>query len=426
MRSVEPTAPIPGIRPVRSHAPWLPLAHLGVISTTILASVFFVVSLPSYFAFVTAPCTAGPCRTDQLLPADVTKLAAMGISLQLYAVCLIALQSTYVLVTMGVVFLLLRRRSAQGFSLFTALTLVAWIFFVVDAPSVLADKSTAWSIVDGLFALGAFVSFTIFCFLFPSGRFAARWARWLAVVLIVVTVVFFAASSHGMGNAPIGAYLALFAVWFGAIIGVQTYRYRNVSTPAERQQTKWVVFALFISLLGFVLLLATQTFADLSNALLSGFYYPFELLIPLSIGIAILRYRLYDIDVIIRRTLIYGSLTASLAALYFGSVVLMQHLAIDLAGAQAADNSLILVVSTLLIAALFTPLRRRIQRTIDHRFYRAKYNAAKTLAAFSATLRTETDLDQLGAHVVSVIDETMQPTHVSLWLRAAPDRRRNV
>jgi hypothetical protein len=135
---------------------------------------------------------------------------------------------------------------------------------------------------------------------------------------------------------------------------------------------------------------------------------------PISIGIAMVRYRLYEIDHIINRTLVYGSLTATLAALYFGAIVVLQRLFVILTGQQSA---LAVVASTLLIAALFTPLRRSIQSFIDRRFYRRKYGARKTLETFSAQLRDETDLDALSDDLVEMVRETMQPAHVSLWLR---------
>jgi hypothetical protein len=135
---------------------------------------------------------------------------------------------------------------------------------------------------------------------------------------------------------------------------------------------------------------------------------------PIAIGLAILRYRLYDIDLLINRTLVYGSLTATLIVLYFGGIVVLQRLFVILTGQK---STLAVVASTLLIAALFTPLRRRIQSFIDRRFYRRKYDARKTLEAFSIKLRDETDLDALRDDLVGVVRETMQPAHSSLWLR---------
>jgi hypothetical protein len=136
--------------------------------------------------------------------------------------------------------------------------------------------------------------------------------------------------------------------------------------------------------------------------------------VPTAVGIAITRCRLYDIDILINRTLVYGTLSATLIALYFGGIVVLQRLFVVLTGQQ---STLAVVASTLLIAALFNPLRRRIQSFIDRRFYRRKYDARKTLEDFSAQLRDETDLDTLSGDLVGVVRETMQPAHVSLWLR---------
>jgi hypothetical protein len=141
--------------------------------------------------------------------------------------------------------------------------------------------------------------------------------------------------------------------------------------------------------------------------------------LPLSAGVAVLKYRLYEIDIIINRTLVYGSLTAMLVALYFGGVVVLQYAFRALAG---SESQLAIVASTLLIAALFNPLRRRVQNFIDHRFYRRKYDAAKTLEAFSAKLRDETDIYTLNSELLSTVRETVQPVHASLWLRE-PERK---
>jgi hypothetical protein len=138
--------------------------------------------------------------------------------------------------------------------------------------------------------------------------------------------------------------------------------------------------------------------------------------IPVAIGVAILKYHLYDIDLVINRTLVYGVLTAVLALIYFGGVTATQAISRSLTG-QEEQPQLVIVTSTLVIAALFNPLRRRIQAFIDRRFYRRKYDAAKTLEAFSAKLRDETDLDALTGELIGVVGETMQPAHVSLWLR---------
>jgi hypothetical protein len=201
-------------------------------------------------------------------------------------------------------------------------------------------------------------------------------------------------------------------------------RYRR-SGSAEREQIKWIAFAgSFVGLMSlitvFSALIFAPEFADSTGTqpLWLVVLQDVELLsfagIPVAVGIAVLRYRLYDIDVIINRTLVYGSLTATLVALYFGGIVVLQRVFVVLTGQQ---STLAVVASTLLIAALFSPLRRRIQAFIDRRFYRKKYDARKTLEAFSTKLREGTDLDALSNDLVGVVRETMQPAHVYLWLR---------
>ena len=195
-----------------------------------------------------------------------------------------------------------------------------------------------------------------------------------------------------------------------------------MSTPEQRQQTKWVVFGFTVALAVFtsILLLASFVPPTLQNAgpvgtmVFGTLIYGSLLLIPLSIGLAILHSRLYDIDVIINRALVYGPLTTLLVVIYFGCVVGSQYIIRILTG---QDSTLAIVASTLAIAALFNPLRRYLQNFIDRRFYRKKYDAARVLEDFSVRLRDETDLERLNDDLKSVIQETMQPEHVSLWLR---------
>jgi hypothetical protein len=229
-------------------------------------------------------------------------------------------------------------------------------------------------------------------------------------------------------TTPLGWLVVLVLLGeLAVLVIVQVHRYRRVSSPLERQQTKWVVFVLAVFVtLGFggeVPALIFPPLADPNSP--SGSLYQLAVstiisclgfLIPLSFGFAMLRYRLWDIDLIINRTLVYGTLTASLALVYMGLVIGLQSLVHLLTG-TLSEQPLVIVASTLAMAALFHPLRQRIQAIIDRRFYRRKYDAAKTVEAFSATLREEVDLDQLREQLLAVVQETMQPSHVSLWLR---------
>jgi hypothetical protein len=236
--------------------------------------------------------------------------------------------------------------------------------------------------------------------------------RWLAVTFCVYDVT-------GILVPELYSLLAFLGIVV-SLVWSQIYSYRRFSTPAQRQQSKWVVFGTTLGVAG---TFPSQLPVDLSLVdgntpltlllLRTGFALSF-LLVPLSISVAVLRSHLFDIDVVINRTLVYGSLTVTLVALYFGGIIVLQRIFVTLTGQK---STLAVVASTLLIAALFTPLRRRIQSFIDRRFYRRKYDARKTLEVFSTKLKNETDLEALNNDLVGVVRETMQPEHVSLWLR---------
>jgi hypothetical protein len=273
--------------------------------------------------------------------------------------------------------------------------------------------------------------------LFPTGRLPSRrwrWLAWLTVayILVGVTTAAFSPGAHmgalGPIRNPLGVegltqfYKAVLytmspALFIAAVFSLVVRLRRAVGV--ERQQLKWLAYAAGGVAISSILLITTialdtpRWYEWVANAIVLAVTPG----VPIAIGIAILRYRLYDIDLLINRTLVYGSLTAILAGVYFGGVTATQALFRDLAGQQELPQ-LVVVVSTLLIAALFTPLRRRIQSFIDRRFYRAKYDARKTLEAFSVKLRDETDLQALCEELVGVVRETMQPAYVSLWLRS--------
>jgi hypothetical protein len=310
---------------------------------------------------------------------------------------------------------------------------------------------------------GPILAGVILMLLFPNGRLPSR--RWRIVAWVVVcgaalTILASAftpgpLSTHLYVNNPFGVAAAIsgFTTYelfpMSTVIGTTLLLVSSIAALAsvilrlhrargdERQQLKWFLFAavpatVCLSLILFDSMVTTYTTNILFEAV---WILPWDaynyilylavfalLVVPVCTYIAILRYRLYDIDVVINRTLVYGALTATLAAVYFGGVTATEAIFRSLTG-QERQPQLAIVISTLVIAALFNPLRRRIQGFIDRRFYRSKYDARKTLEVFSAKLRDETDLDALSDDLVGVVRETMQPAHVSLWLRPDPSPR---
>jgi len=294
------------------------------------------------------------------------------------------------------------------------------------APSdaLVQTRPALWLVVGGVQFLGQ-VGIVLFFCLFPSGRFVPRWIRWPALAFLAgqAPIYFFPDSSFSPLNYSESLFSVVFLAFLAGFVAAQVYRYRRVSGPGERRQIKWVVFGTAAGIAGFVGSILPYFFVPWSLTHISYLYFVLDAalfvsltLIPLSIGVAMLRSRLFDIDVVINRTLVYGSLTAMLALVYFGGVAATQAVLRALTG-QEDQPQLVVVASTLVIAALFGPLRRRIQMTIDRRFYRSKYDARKTVEAFSNRLREEADLDVLSQDLVSVVRETMQPEHTSLWRR---------
>jgi hypothetical protein len=314
------------------------------------------------------------------------------------------------------------------------------IYSLLARPGSLpAGEAMAW-IASWL--LPIMIGLTLFyLLLFPTGRLPSRrwrWLAWLTVAFVVVGVVLSAFSAGALMGAlgPIRNPLGIdsFPNVYGAVLDIMAavllvaaaasvfVRLRH-AIGVESQQIKWFAYAAAATVIGLFLAYVIPTMIDTPLWFERAAYAVLIAVIPsipISIGIAILRYRLYDIDIIINRTLVYGSLTVTLVALYFGGIVLLQSVFVVFTGER---STLAVVASTLLIAALFNPMRRRIQSFIDRRFYRSKYDARKTLEAFSAKLRDETDLEALNDDLVGVVRETMQPTHVSLWLRPDAPRK---
>jgi hypothetical protein len=414
------------------HGTWLLIARVAWVVVAVGTLALNFIMLPQFLSALLTPCAPSMhCFYLRFTPYDEQIIRQTGLTRDFIAQYEVWIGTATMLVYYAIAAIIFLRRSADRMALFCSFALV--LFGGVVFSSTLQDTLPFQSLF-GYWLFGAlFVlaqsSFLIFLLLFPNGRFTPQWSRWLVPLIIAYWAYDFLADQIYVQTFNLGTLLFIAMLLIPPL--TQIYRYRRVSTPRERQQTKWVVFGIVVALGGFAafitagnLILPPQALQSNVIAVLvaqTGFAL-FLLLIPISIAIAILRSRLYDIDVIINRTLVYGSLTAILALIYVGGVIGAQ--AIINAFAQRpneATSPILIVVTTLLIAALFQPLRRGIQRTIDRRFYRRKYNVEQTLSSFSATLRQEVNLGELNDHLLTVVQQTMEPTNLSLWLRASGD-----
>jgi len=399
---------------------WLLLARVGWAVLVVLTLAIFFASLPAYIALLQTPCVGPACGYLQLSPEQAATLKGVGLFPGIFTAYTVALTYVMMLVSLTVSMVIVWRRPDDRMAFIIALFLVTLspfnvMFNVSESPSL-------WQIPNECLSFLFVTLLPLVLSLFPTGHFVPHWMRWPVIAFLIMQAPF--TFVQGLATLQVSAVSLSFLMSIGVcaiLVVVQWYRYQRVSSPLERQQTKWVVFgfAVFIisDLIGIVPFLLFPVTASPDSLYLPA-YAAVEgilvLFIPLSFGFAMLRSQLWEIDVFINRTLVYGILTASLALIYIGLIFGLQAL---LGGLISQNNSVAIVLSTLAIVALFQPLRRRIQRTIDRRFYRSKYDAAKTLATFSATLRNEVDLEQLGEQLLAVVQETMQPSHVSLWLR---------
>jgi hypothetical protein len=319
--------------------------------------------------------------------------------------------------------------------------LAIWGCAIVE---IIALDKTPWILGLGTLLAGIIWPGTFFLFsYFPDGRiYPPRLEKWLdrLVILTYIGGIFVGLTTEyaiARGNTPNPLYVsaltpfgplfstidfggAFIAIAYGIISSLMRFRAAN---RRVRQQIKWLTWG-FVPL-GFLMVLQVlvvpaipelKPFSDALGYLLQLWLMVFPVI---AIGNAILRHRLYDIDIIIRRTLVYSILTGILAAIYFGGVLMIQRI---FQAAVGSTPDVAIVISTLVIAALFTPIRRRVQDTIDRRFYRRKYDAEKTLAKFSQSLRDEVDIETLKDSLVSVVQETMQPTNIALWMPEMPPK----
>ena len=414
----------PPVTNTRLSGRWLILARIAWFVVVLPALVLWIVYIPLGYVHYLTVCTQSFCQQQLATPEMVQALHSAGLSLQFYALYMTSFQILFTLVFCVIGIVIGWRKSDDWMALLVSITLIVFGTVLTTDYQQLASTypitRVPGDVLQFLFILPVLV-----ILLFPNGRFVPRWTRWLALLVLLFAIggSFFPASPLNTQNLPNTVNIVLGLGIIGTLVFAQIYRYVRVSTPIQRQQIKWVILGIIMTFIYFITLNIFGTLnPDITQArsldfllATASYYFAFSI-VPLSIAFSILRYRLWDIDLLINRTLVYTALTAILAMIYFGCVVLLQHLVNGVTG-QVGQSPLVIVASTLAIAALFHPLRRRIQQGIDRRFYRRKYDAARTLASFSATLRNEVDLEQLREQLVAVVQETMQPAHISLWLR---------
>jgi len=376
---------------------------------------------------LTVQSSGGTIRKVPLIYAGPDQLP-LGLSQSAFAWFAAAWDIFFILGYILVAALLILRSREDRFAILVAFSLILIAVRIPPEYYLFDTQSGLWVWPIRLLATLGYTAIPLVLTLFPDGRWYPRWI-WVyplvgALYASLVNLVNWYPTSDLYGSRQL-----IDALIIGLGVIVQIYRYRTVSTPRQRLQTKWVMFGIavgFLGYYGFNLIytlnvlpaifpgLTANTSSIFLYNLAGRLYYLALFSIPITLAISILRYRLWDIDVIIRRTLIYSLLTLTLAGMYIGMVIVFQDAFLMVTGQQ---SSLAIVASTLAITILFTPLRRGLQNFIDRRFYRLKYDAAQTLESFASAARSQVDLDRLTGELLQVVEHTMQPRNTSLWLR---------
>jgi hypothetical protein len=349
-----------------------------------------------------------------------TAIQDAGLTIEGLAGYRLALKLVYTIGFVALGLLIFWRRSDEWIGLFTSGFLITFGFipgYVFNDANLNPVLAGSLRVMVGLPWFGFF----LFYFIYPNGRFVPRWTVVWSLPLLFIMVT---ASLYASPDQAPAWFVPFVFISFGLAVWAQIYRYVRAADGLQRAQVRWILLAAGViaglEIMGQGLVpamfpaLAQETATGLTYGLMLETAVLLFLILPFALTIAILRYRLWDIDLLIRRTLVYAVLTALLALAYLGSILALQSIVGVFAG--GGKTPLVTVLSTLLIAALFVPLRRWVQAIIDRRFFRRKYDAARTVAAFGAALRDETNLEQLSAHLTAVVDEAMQPESVGLWL----------
>lgn len=401
------------------HPQWILAARISWVFITFFFLTTFILGLPYRYSELAVPCDGPACPVFTLSSADAAVINASPFSMQGYATFHIGLELVTALLMLVMASIIFWKYFDNLMGILTAYLFV----YIGLAIFVQASRAFAgqYSGVEWLYNLLSWF-FTplilLFVFIFPIGQFLNR----LSLSAFMITLLI--GSLDLIGVDFLGDSGGIIAFLGALAIGIwsQIYRYRHISTAIEKQQTKWVLLGisgLVSCMVGYSLMVdifppATPQNLFLTNTIGIAFIYLLAYIFPISMMFAIMRYGLWGIDVIIRRTVQYSVVSVLLAAVYFGSITLLQW---GLTAVTGTQSPLAIVLSTLLIAALFNPLRQRVQAVIDRRFYRKKFDAQQILARFAQSARDEVEIDALHAELVQVLQKTMQPEQISLWIK---------
>ena len=406
---------------IRMQGRWPLLARMCWLMLVLLTLTIFFASIPVYLAQMGTPCAGATCFSGfPLTPEQADELTKMGLSSGVYAVTTLVLTFALVVACLVVSTLIVWRRSEDRMAMLVAFMLV--VLGPINVTSTVSAVASSWQLPNACLFYLAFASFALVFSVFPTGRFVPRWTSLLLVVFLAVLIpfIFFPNTPFTLNDQALSIYYLTWIVEFATIVGIQVYRYRRVSNPLQRQQTKWVVFGLTVLCIVIVIgygLLFYSPFDDPSSLyipalnMIGGFL---VLLIPLSFGFAMLRSRLWDIDVLINRTLVYGVLTVSLALVYVGLIIGLQALLRDLI---YQDNSVAIVLSTLVIAALFLPLRQRIQRMINRLMYGERDDPYAVLSRLAKRLEATIEPELVLPTVVETVAQALKLPYVAITLK---------
>ena len=390
------------------------LMLVGFLAYTLLILAGHLIGVAPGYAYLHRVCSND--TVCGLTVENVQALERHGLSIEFYATLFLAVQMLYILVCVGIALLIVLKKPGQWVPLGVSCFLIGFSAYEgVDYPALAATYPLLHLPSQLLIGLGMGVLGMYALLTFPNGRFGSRWVLgyFLFQALEGVCALFITNPIFSVFDTVVG--LSSFPI----ILLILIYRYRALLNAKERVATKWLIVSWSIFLP--VVILSNIVLAVTPAGSFVLIFVAFAGFFGCGINItgflmAVVYANAFDIDIFIRRTLVYTLLTATLAVVYVG-LILGSQVAFATFSPQASESPLILVGSTLIVATLFQPLRHGIQRTIDRRFYRRKYDAAKTIAAFSATLRQEVDLDQLREQLTAVVRETMQPASLSLWIR---------